>query len=43
MKYFSISIFNRGLGDNIMAYAYYKSLSEYGKLTDTISLIYVKY
>ena len=42
MKYFSISIFNRGLGDNIMAYSYYKSLSEYGKSTKTNSLIYVK-
>ena len=42
MKYFSISIFNRGLGDNIMAYSYYKSLSDYGKSTNTTSLIYVK-
>ena len=42
MKYFSISVFNRGLGDNIMAYSYYKSLSEYGKSTKTNSLIYLK-
>ena len=42
MKYFSISIFNRGLGDNIMAYQYYKSLSLYGVKTKKNSLIYVK-
>ena len=42
MKYFSISIFNRGLGDNIMAYAYFKSLSEYCKKNNKFSLIYVK-
>tara|TARA_Y100001970_G_C14158751_1_gene817221 strand:- start:461 stop:1480 length:1020 start_codon:yes stop_codon:yes gene_type:complete len=42
MKYFSISIFNRGLGDNIMAYQYYKSLSVHGKTNNNYSLIYVK-
>ena len=42
MNYFSITIFNRGMGDNIMAYSYYKSLSEYCKTNKTFSLIYVK-
>ena len=27
MKYFTIVLYNRGLGDNIMAYHFYKSLS----------------
>ncbi len=42
MNYFSISIFNRGLGDNIMAYQYYKSLSIYCKNNNCLSLVYVK-
>ena len=42
MNYFSISIFNRGLGDNIMAYQYYKSLSIYCKKNNCLSLVYVK-
>lgn len=42
MNYFSISIFNRGLGDNIMAYQYYKSLSIYCKNNNCFSLVYVK-